>query len=259
MSVPFLPAAPPVGAESGSLLQLIDGLDLILPCYNPPGDWVNDLVRHYQEVLHILPYITLQLIIVNDGSIRNFGVEHIRQLKVAIPGVIIVSYPVNKGKGHAVREGIKRASNNHQICTDLDFPFGTIVIREAYEQLLNGADIVVGERGNAYLELLPANRRVLTRIGRTINRVVLKLPVYDAQAGLKGFNITGRFVLENTSVDGFLYDSEFIYKASRTFHLRIKPIIISCRPGIRFSSFRIKLLIKELRNFLKILKNEYKK
>ena len=257
MSVHFSPASPPVIAGTGSLLQLIDGLDLILPCYNPPGDWVNNLIRHYQEVLHILPYITLQLIIVNDGSSRNFGAEHIQQLSVAIPGVIIVTYPVNRGKGHAVREGIKRASNNHQICTDLDFPFGTTVIREVYEQLLNGADIVVGERGSAYLELLPAKRRVLTRVGRVINRFVLKLPVDDAQAGLKGFNITGRHVLERTSVDGFLYDSEFIYKASRTYHLRIKPIIISCRPGIRFSSFRIKLLIKELRNYLKILKNEY--
>ena len=217
MSVHFLPASPPVRAASGSVLQLIDGLDLILPCYNPPGDWVNNLIRHYQEVLHTLPYITLQLILVNDGSTRNFGVEHINQLRVAIPGIIIVSYPVNRGKGYAVREGIKRASNNHQVCTDLDFPFGTTVIREAYEQLLNGADIVVGERGSTYLELLSAKRRVLTRLSRMINRVVLKLPVYDAQAGLKGFNITGRHILERTCVDGFLYDkvkaSQYLFSA----------------------------------------------
>jgi glycosyltransferase involved in cell wall biosynthesis len=259
MSVHFSPTYSAVKAESESLLQLMDGLDLILPCCNPPGDWVSILIRNYQEVLHIIPYIPLQLIIVNDGSTRNFGAEHVKELRVAIPGIIIVSYPVNRGKGYAVREGIKRASFSYQICTDLDFPFGTTVIRDAWEQLLNGADIVAGERGIGYLELLPVKRRMITRIGRNINRFLLKLPVYDAQAGLKGFNTSGRSVLESTCIDGFLYDSEFIYKASRTYQLRIIPIRISCRPGIRFSSFRIMLLIKELRNYLKILSNDYKK
>ena len=247
-----------VKTGSGSLLQLMDGLDIILPCCNPPGDWVSTLVRHYQEVLHIIPYIPLQLIVVNDGSTRNFGTTHIQELRIAIPGIIIISYPVNKGKGYAVREGIKHASFNYQVCTDLDFPFGTIAIRDVYERLLNGADVVAGERGHAYLELLPVKRRLITRIGRSINRVVLKLPVEDAQAGLKGFNTKGRLVLERTHIDGFLYDSEFIYKASRIQELRITSMTIICRPGVRFSSFRINLLIKEFRNYLKILRNEYK-
>ncbi|SFD47669.1 Glycosyltransferase involved in cell wall bisynthesis [Chitinophaga sp. CF118] len=255
MSVQFLSKHSADKAESGSLLQITTGFDLILPCCNPPEDWVNTLVKHYREVQQIVPLVPLQLIVVNDGSTINFNTQHILQLKASIPGIIIVSYPVNKGKGHAVREGIKRATFELQICTDLDFPFGTAAIKEAYDQLLAGADVVAGERGNAYLELLPAKRRIITRLSRTINRLVLRLPVCDAQAGLKGFNGMGRSVLERTSIDGFLYDSEFIYKASRNTALRINPITISCRPGVSFSSFRTKLLLKELRNYLKILTN----
>lgn len=239
-------------AGSVSLLHITTGLDLILPCCNPPENWVSTLITHYREVIQLMPSVPLQLILVNDGSVKNFGQQQILQLQQEIPGINIVSYPVNRGKGYAVREGLRRATFSLQVCTDLDFPFGTNAVKDAYEQLLNGADIVAGERGAAYLALLPAKRRIITRISRTINRFVLKLPVYDAQAGLKGFNSTGKAVLENTNVDGFLYDSEFIYKASRNEKIRITPVTINCRPGISFSSFRIKLLLKELRNYFKI-------
>ncbi|HEY1202760.1 MAG TPA: hypothetical protein VGE79_17350, partial [Niastella sp.] len=78
--------------------------------------------------------------------------------------------------------------------------------------------------------------------------------INDAQAGLKGFNQAGRNVLLSTRIDGFLYDSEFIYKAGRHPRINMASLDITCRPGISFSSFRLRLLIRELRNYLRILR-----
>lgn len=228
----------------------IKGLDIILPCCNPAPGWVYDLVAHHQAVRQLMPAVQLQLILVNDGSTRNFGVEEVTYLQQQIPGILIVSYEMNRGKGYAIREGLRRAMHDRQICTDLDFPFGVEVVKEVFESLEQGADIVAGERGSSYLALLPVKRRIVTRISRAINRFVLGMPLYDAQAGIKGFNAQGRAILERTKVDGFLYDSEFIFKAGRK-QLNILGIPVHCRPGIRFSAFRMQLLWQEMRNYLK--------
>lgn len=254
MSVQPLVTATTDYSEPAKVSILTTGFDLILPCYNPPENWVKSLLQHYEEIRSILPSVQVRLILVNDGSTHNFGVEHILYLKSVIPDIIIISYAQNRGKGYAVREGSKQGSSDFQVYTDLDFPFGVPIIKKVYEQLLQGADLVAGERGAAYLELLPARRKVITRVSRCINQFLLRLKINDAQAGLKGFNRNGRRVLLTTHIDGFLYDSEFIYKAGQDPLIRMKSLDIICRPGISFSSFRIKLLLKELQNYFSILK-----
>lgn len=250
-----LTQAPPttVKYETGEEVVLAPGLDVILPCWNPSGPWVESLIRHYHEVIHLMGDVPVQLILVNDGSLRNFTSQHISWLEAAIPGIIIVNYKENRGKGYAVREGVKNSRYAYQVYTDLDFPFGVDAVKKAYEQLQRGLDVVAGERGAAYLKELPRKRRVITRISRLLNKVVLRLKVKDAQAGLKGFNAHGRSILLNTTIDGFLYDSEFLYKAGKNPRLKIGAVDVYCRPGISFSAFKIKLLLKELRNYCRII------
>ncbi|WP_185937244.1 glycosyltransferase [Chitinophaga polysaccharea] len=235
------------------MVSLTPGLDLILPCWNPAGPWVESLIRHYHEITTLMGDTPVQLILVNDGSVKNFTPQHITWLEVAIPGIIIVSYTRNRGKGFAVREGVKRSQHAFQVYTDLDFPFGVNAVKEAYDGLLRGMDVVAGERGEAYLHKLPHKRRIITRISRLLNRRVLNLKVEDAQAGLKGFNVYGRNILLSTRIDGFLYDSEFLYQAGKRSHLKIGAVAVSCRPGIQFSSFRTKLLMKEVMNYCRII------
>ncbi|WP_298735970.1 glycosyltransferase [uncultured Chitinophaga sp.] len=235
------------------------GVDIILPCFNPPEGWENGLIKHYRILKQQLAPAPLQLILVNDGSSRQFGSAQIKRLETAIPSIVIVSYALNRGKGYAIREGVKRSRHRYQICTDLDFPFGTEAVMAAYVKLQCGADVVAGERGDAYLQALPSRRKMLTLLSRTMNRMVLRLHISDAQAGLKGFNARGRELMLSTRVPGFLYDSEFMYKASKDPGLQIQPLPISCRPGIGFSSFSVCLLTREFRNYLKILQRETKK
>ncbi|MET7000547.1 glycosyltransferase family 2 protein [Chitinophaga defluvii] len=254
MSVLALSSTPTAGVSGpDALLVNTAGLDLILPCWNPSDNWVNMLAQHYQEVQQLMEHVPIQLIVVNDGSTQNFTAAQIFQLETVIPGIIVVNYAANRGKGYAVREGVKMARYDLQVYTDLDFPFGVEAVKHAYDKLLSGADVVAGERGAAYLDRLPRKRRIITRISRMMNQYVLQLKVADAQAGLKGFNKYGKAVLLSTKIDGFLYDSEFMYRAGKSRQLRIAPVTVHCRAGIRFSSFKIKLLLKEFRNYLRII------
>ncbi len=230
-----------------------DSLDLVIPCCNPPEGWVEQMISDFWELQELMPETGIQLILVNDGSTRNMTQAHFHQLEEGIPGVRIINHPVNRGKGYAVRLGVAVANGDFQVCTDYDFPFGVEAVKQAFEQLRDGADVVAGIRGDHYVQLLPPKRKILTRISRMMNRYLLRLRVDDAQAGLKAFNSKGRREFLATRINGFLYDSEFVRRAGKNKSIEINTIQITCRPDIRFSEFRSKVLLREMFNFIGIL------
>ena len=63
--------------------------------------------------------------------------------------------------------------------------------------------------------------------------------------------IPDQFVLFKR-VDRFLFDLEFIKKASKS-KLKITTISVELRPNVVFSKVGLKILFKEFGNFLKIL------
>jgi hypothetical protein len=234
-------------------IRVTKKLDLVVPCCNPPEDWVMQIATDYGQLQELIPDTEIRLILVNDGSERNVTPLQLQQLQACIPAVRIIDHPVNRGKGYAVRLGVAVADAPYLVCTDFDFPFGVEAVKLAYEQLLCGSDVVAGIRGDQYVKLLPPARKIITRISRLMNRYLLQLPVDDAQAGLKAFNSRGRCEFLSTHVNGFLYDSEFVRRACRNKTLNVRTIPIVCRPGIRFSEFRSATLVREFFNFMGIL------
>ena len=103
-------------------MSLID-LDIIQPCYNPLPGWEQSVWLHYQDVLKSLPDIKVNLIIVDDGSIKNVKQEAVDFLKERIIDFQYISYQPNKGKGNALRTGIAASRGRIQIYTDIDFPY----------------------------------------------------------------------------------------------------------------------------------------
>ncbi|WP_423736119.1 glycosyltransferase [Chitinophaga caseinilytica] len=227
--------------------------DLIIPCCNPPEGWVGQMTKDFRELQGLMPGTEIRLILVNDGSVRNMHTTLLQELALRIPGVRIIDHPVNRGKGYACRLGVAVSDASYIVCTDYDFPFGVDAVKRAFEQLLEGADVVAGARGNQYVAMLPPARKMITRVNRLMNRWLLHLPVSDAQAGLKAFNSRGRMEFLSTRIDGFLYDSEFVKRAGRNKTLNIRSIPISCRPDIQFSDFRSTVLLREFVNFMGLL------
>ncbi len=229
------------------------GFDLVLPCYNPPQYWADQLRADFYQLRAILPGVPVQLILVIDGPAKHVTPDALHSLQHNIPGIRIIRHPVNRGKGYALRLGVAVGASPFQVCTDVDFPFGSAAIAEAFDLLQHGADVVAGVRSPAYAKLLPRQRRLISSINRMLNRRLLRLKVVDAQAGLKAFNGKGREAFLSTSVNGFLFDSEFVYRAGKNRSMVISTVRIHCRQGIRLPAFRTKVLWREFRNFLGIL------
>lgn len=233
--------------------QANTGFDLVLPCYNPPPNWVEQLTADFYQLRSLLPDTSVQLIVVIDGPAQHVTPAMLELLHYNIPGVKVINHPVNRGKGYALRLGVAVSASPYQVCTDIDFPFGAAAIAEAVDLLRHGADVVAGVRGPGYAKLLPQKRKLISGVNRLLNRRLLRLKVIDAQAGLKAFNGKGRAAFLTTRVNGFLFDSEFMRVAGKNRTMVISTVRIHCRQGIRFSEFRSKVLLREAMNFLGIL------
>lgn len=236
-------------------MNRITDFDLILPSYNPPQGWELKVIGKYKEIQSLFSSINFHLLIVSDGSTRGYEPETVAALKKGIPGLQIIDYRPNRGKGYALREAVRHCQSEYIIYTDYDFPYTDDSFEGVINTLLGGADVVVAVRDRNYQKNLPSFRRFLSESSHLCNALFLRLKIHDTQGGLKGFNQVGKTVFLSTKVNSFLFDTEFIYKAQRK-NLNIQAVESRIRDGLIVSDMGFKVLKREMANFCSILFNK---
>jgi len=225
-------------------------ISIILPCYNPVEGW-KQIVRDNYEKLNqeIGP---AELIIVNDGSTKHFDDIEVKAFFAAYPYVNLISYDQNQGKGYALREGVKHARTELITYTDIDFPYTFESFLHIVTELKNpDCDLAVGIRNSAYYTHLPSGRTRISKFFRFFIRKFFRLPTDDTQCGLKGFKGIGKSVFLQTAINGYLFDLEFIFLASRQ-KAGIKTVEVELQADRQLSQMRWTVLLQEAGNFMKI-------
>lgn len=232
-------------------------LDLVVPFYNPPPGWEEKFARQFNNLINTYfegDKTLVHVIIVNDGSRHRFTELEVNYLKQHIPCLKTICYQENKGKGYALRTGVAQTQTDYCIYSDNDFPFGLGVIPAMLQELKNGADIVTGRRtrGN-YFRSLPLKRKLASRGLEIVNKYILRLPVADTQAGIKGFNKYGKALFLKTRTERFLFDMEFIMISGRIKDIVIKELDVNIASETRLTDFSRKILQQEFKNLVKII------
>ena len=227
-------------------------LEIIQPLYNPPENWVEKYSIHYSELLELFKGIRLRIILVNDGSQKNFNDNIIRQLQEKFIGIEIVSYKKNEGKGFALRRGIEKTSAPYILYTDYDFPYQLICLKDAYQELLNNNDIVIGIRNADYYTRLSISRKVISKSFNFFNTRILKIPYSDTQSGLKAFSKKGKELMCKTTINRFLFDTELISKANKNKSIKISTINIKLNKDIQFTNINLLVIFQEIKNLFLI-------
>jgi glycosyltransferase involved in cell wall biosynthesis len=228
-------------------------LDIILPAYNPLPGWEETVIGRFQSLAKALPAFKITLFIVNDGSRTLDEPSSIGILRNAITDIQWISYKDNRGKGFALREGVKKASGDYILYTDIDWPYTEESMLGLINMLTEKADAVIGIRDEGYYDHLPLSRRRISRLLRKINANFLRLKVDDTQAGLKGFTSKVKPIFLATTINRYLFDLEFIYLlSSKKNNYTILGVPITLRSGITFSQMNRKILFQEARNFFTI-------
>lgn len=229
-------------------------IDIILPCYNPPVNWQNIISEKVEQLNESFPDKLFHLIVVNDGSEIHMDNVDIEKFKNMLPNAQLISYSENKGKGYALRKGMETACSSLTIYTDWDFPYDKESIGKVIKRLEQGYDVVVAARTSSYRQHADLNtfRCLMSSSSRILNRAILGMKFNDAQGGLKGMNRKGKEIFLKTKINQFLFDTEFVYLASRERDLHICEVKANIREGIHLSPMGMKVLRKELPNFIRI-------
>ncbi len=230
-------------------------ISIVLPCYNPKANWHLELFQHYQHIRASLPPdLKIEIIVVNDGSPVGPSAAAKRYLSKRCPYFRFISYSNNMGKGYAVRKGVEAARSPYIIYTDIDLPYTVADVCSVYNTLVYGsADVVMGVRSVHYSQRLSLLRRTASNACNFLNKVVLNLPHKDVQSGLKGINSIGRELLLKTTINRFLFDTEFIWMASAYSNVRIVALPVTLRENLVFTTMSSAVYLKEAGNFCRIL------
>ncbi|MFN3403879.1 MAG: glycosyltransferase [Cytophagaceae bacterium] len=233
----------------------IPDLCLVIPCYNPEENWASELIKAFQELKLILNNAKIHLIIVNDGSSRNFT-EGFRKLKLEIEEITLINSLINKGKGDALRKGFSVSNSPVIIFTDVDIPFEVRHIAMIYRLIISGKyDVVIGERGKEYYQTCSFLRNILSKALRFIVRILFNEKISDSQCGIKGFNSTARKIFLTTKIKGYLFDLEFLHSAVAA-NLKINSLSVKPRKQIFLTSLRSSTVLQELINLVIILSSK---
>lgn len=157
------------------------------------------------------------MIVVNDGSADGTAVV-VEDFLRDHPEVRLISYPLNRGKGYAVRQGVLASRGQYVLFSDADQSTPMREVRKLLKAL-EQCDIAIGSR--AIRESLIAQYQPFYRVlmGKTFNKFVQLMTVpgiKDTQCGFKCFHgNVARDLFARCRIDGFSFDVEVLYLARR--------------------------------------------
>lgn len=226
--------------------------DIVLPGYNPGVKWAEELISFHNFACG---QFDLNFIVVNDGSTGNTVNEGLKLLERNGIQFQYIHYHNNRGKGYALREGVRRSKNNWTLYTDIDFPFTNQSTLNVLKTLTAGTnDVVAGFRNEEYyLKKMSGFRVFLSKSFRAFIKRFLHLRITDTQCGLKGFNAKGREKFLQTTTDRYLFDFEFIYATSKSSGIKMEAVEVELKDNVQFSKMRPAVLFRELINLIRIL------
>ncbi|MGH2706061.1 MAG: glycosyltransferase [Actinomycetota bacterium] len=203
-------------------------LSLVLPAYNEEARLPAALERLAGFAVH--SGLRLEIVVADDGS--TDATPDVAREWMAGPGDGIAVRLVqisHRGKGAAVRAGIRRAAAPVVGYCDVDLSAGPDALSRLYDEMANGADVAISSRGlpESVLEVRqPWYRERGGRLFNLLLRKLARIEFRDTQCGLKLFRReVAREMFRYQRLDGFAFDAELIVLAVRLgFDVREVPI-----------------------------------
>jgi glycosyltransferase involved in cell wall biosynthesis len=193
-------------------------LSLVIPAYNEAARLGSTLQAAFE-------YLNAQaseseIIVVDDGSAdgtAQVAAESFKNFSGRI-GSHVISLPVNRGKGHAVRAGLLAARAPIALFSDADLSTPLAETPKLVAPIRAGEyDVVFGSRAldRSLIGVhQPWRREQSGRVFNLVMRLATRLPFWDTQCGFKAFRMdVCRPIVEAAKIERFGFDVELLYVA----------------------------------------------
>ena len=225
-------------------------LRLVMPVYNE-AFLVDKVSRIVEKAVRKMP--ELRVTIVDDGSDDGTG-ESLKKSLKRVKNTNVILLESNYGKGHAVREGFRDATDEKLIFMDGDMAYSMDHL-EPMKESLTKYDVVIGSRSMVPQAQggLPARRAFL---GWGFNRLacfLLGIDYPDTQAGLKGFTQkAAKQLFAKQKLSDFAFDVELLYLC-RKLGLSVGQIPAQVSSQHTYKTSQVKLIFDSLKCIQELL------
>jgi glycosyltransferase involved in cell wall biosynthesis len=158
-------------------------LSVVIPAFNEEGTIVEAVCRVLEQEC------VLEVVVVDDGS-SDATLERISGLND--PRVRVMSHPVNRGKGAALRTGFAEVSGPFVIVQDSDLEYDPREFEKLLRPLRDGrADVVYGSRfvGSGEHRVLYYWHSIGNRLLTTLSNMATNLNLTDMETCYKAFRL----------------------------------------------------------------------
>jgi dolichyl-phosphate beta-glucosyltransferase len=233
---------------------------LIFPAYNPGGQ----AGRTWAEVRRFLGEApgSWEVLFVCDGCTDGTP-ERLAALTRGESGrVRVLSHSPNRGKGYALRQGLKAARGAYRLFADFDLAYGWDDVLRVARALWSGAEVAVASRTHRESRLVVPvalqgyayRRHLQSLVFGSLARLLLPVKQTDTQAGLKGLSARAAWlVLPHARCDGFGFDCELLTACAR-YQLPVVEVPVQVRCEDRASTTGMRAMGGMIRELWQIRK-----
>ena len=186
-------------------------LSVIIPCYNE-----RETIGQIVEAVRGSSWKDLEIIIVDDCS--SDGTAEILKGEVEQSVDKVIYHDVNRGKGAALRSGIREATGDIVIIQDADLEYDPNEYPDIIEPILQGkADVVFGSRflGKGSHRVLYFWHRVGNGFLTLLSNMLTNINLTDMETCYKAFR---RDIIQSITIeeDRFGFEPEITAKVAKT-------------------------------------------
>jgi glycosyltransferase involved in cell wall biosynthesis len=176
------------GSDQASPLSL----SVFFPAYNDAGTIASLVISAFQTASKLTP--NYEIIVVNDGS-SDATARILDELTRVYPQLKIVTHPVNRGYGGALRSGFSTASKDAVFYTDGDAQYDPAELEMLWPKMVAGVDVVNGFKIS---RSDPWHRIVIGRIYHHTVKIMFGLHVRDVDCD---FRLMRRSIFERVRLE----------------------------------------------------------
>jgi len=191
-------------------------LSIVIPAYNEESRIEGTL----RQVMHSVDERgwDAEILVVDDGS-KDKTSAIVESWMVRYPRLHLIKNPVNRGKGHSIRNGVLQSAGELVLFTDADLSAPMIEAERLMAALEDGADIAIGSRWldrNRQIVHQPLYRQFFGRCFNRVTRTVMSLPFADTQCGFKAFKReAAQTIFRLQTIERWGFDPELLFIAGK--------------------------------------------
>ncbi len=201
-------------------------LSIVIPAFNEVDRLEPTLRRVIEYCRAEKP--AWEILVVDDGS-TDGTVALARRIGLEAPELRVIELGGNRGKGAAVRAGMRAAAGRRVLFSDADLATPIEELAKRERALDGGHDIAIASRAAPGADIRVRQHPLRELMGRSFNLMVRTVAVggfRDTQCGFKLFTREAAHDLfARAAVDGFAFDVEVLWLARARYRIAEVPVV----------------------------------